>query len=226
MTATILPNCFVTLDYTLKDDDGEVLDASGAEDGEPIEYVHGYGMLVPGLEAALSGMNEGDEKEVLVPAEAGYGEYDDELVLEIERAEFPNPKKVDIGDEFIAESPDGDEVAMEVIEIKDDVVVVDANHPLAGMTLHYSVKVRSVRAATTEEIEEAATELDEAHEHVHGPDCDHDHASDDAPQVAAGDLARIGGGKSSAPGGDKSISTGSQARDPRGPRGMKKNLLN
>ena len=172
---TIQPNTHVTLDYELRDDEGELIDASEAEDGEQIEYVHGYGMLVPGLEAALVGLRVGDERDVVVPAEAGYGERDESLVLEVERSEFPDPKAVEPGDEFVAESPDGDEVAMTVMEVKDDVVVVDANHPLAGMTLRYSVKVRVVRQATDEEIEHAAAELDEAHEHVHGPDCDHDH---------------------------------------------------
>jgi len=173
---TIQPNIHVTLDYELRGDDGDLLDASAAEDGEPMEYVHGYGMIVPGLEAALVGLKEGDEREVVVPAEAGYGERDEELVLEIDREEFPDPKAVEVGDEFVAESPDGDEIAMAVVEVKDDVVVVDANHPLAGMTLHYQVKVRGVREATEKEIEEAASDLDEAPEHVHGPDCDHDHA--------------------------------------------------
>jgi FKBP-type peptidyl-prolyl cis-trans isomerase SlyD len=171
----IQPNIHVTLEYELKDDDGEILDASDAEGGEPIRYVHGYGMLVPGLEAALVGLRAGDEREVVVPAEAGYGERDETLVLEIERSEFPDPKAIEEGDEFIAESPDGDEIAMNVVEVKDDVVVVDANHPLAGMTLHYKVKVRDVRPATEAEVESAAADLDEAHEHVHGPDCDHDH---------------------------------------------------
>jgi FKBP-type peptidyl-prolyl cis-trans isomerase SlyD len=182
--SVIQANTFVKLDYTLKDDEGDVLDASEVDGGEPIEYVHGYGMLVPGLEAALSGMNEGDEKDVIVPAETGYGEYDDELVLEIDRKEFPDPVKVKVGDEFVAESPDGDEVAMEVVEVKDDVVVVDANHPLAGVTLHYSVKIRTVRDATEQEIEQAASDLEEARAHVHGPDCDHSHEDDaDKPDV-------------------------------------------
>jgi FKBP-type peptidyl-prolyl cis-trans isomerase SlyD len=172
---TIQPNIHATLDYELKGDDGERRDASAAEGGEPIRYVHGYGMLVPGLEAALVGLHAGDEREVVVPAEAGYGERDETLVLEIERSEFPDPKAIEEGDEFIAESPDGDEIAMNVVEVKDDVVVVDANHPLAGMTLHYKVKVRDVRQATDAEVESAAADLDEAHEHVHGPDCDHHH---------------------------------------------------
>jgi FKBP-type peptidyl-prolyl cis-trans isomerase SlyD len=172
---TIQPNTYVTVDYELHDDEGELIDTSEGEDGEPMEYVHGYGMIVPGLEAALAGLRAGDEREVVVPAEAGYGERDESLVLEVDRAEFPDPKPVAPGDEFVAESPEGDEIAMTVVEVKDDVVVVDANHPLAGMTLRYSVKVRTVREATEQEIHDAAADLDEAHEHVHGPDCDHEH---------------------------------------------------
>jgi FKBP-type peptidyl-prolyl cis-trans isomerase SlyD len=175
---TIQPNSHVTLDYELRGDDGNLLDASKGEGGEPIQYVHGYGMLVPGLEAALVGLRAGDEREVVVPAAAGYGERDEELVLEIERGEFPDPAAVAVGDEFVAESPDGDEIPMSVVELKGDVVVVDANHPLAGRTLHYQVTVRDVREATEAEIEQAASDLDEAHEHVHGPDCDHDHDHD------------------------------------------------
>jgi len=171
----IQPNTYVTLDYELRDDDGDLVDASEADGGEPIRYVHGYGMLVPGLEAALVGLCAGEERDVVVPAEAGYGEYDDALVLEVERGELPDPQAVSVGDELVAESPDGDELSLCVVEVRDDVVVVDANHPLAGVTLRYHVKVRDVRQATGDEIERAAADLDEAHEHVHGPDCDHGH---------------------------------------------------
>ncbi len=178
----VQPNAFVSLDYTLHDAEGELLDSSapdgegeGGDEAHPIDYVHGYGMLVPGLEAALVGLEIGDEREIIVSAEEGYGEHDDDLVLEVERSEFPDPAKVAEGDEFIAESPDGDDVPMRVIEVKGDSVVVDANHPLAGLALHYKVKVLVVRSATEEEIENAARELAEAEEHEHGPDCDHDH---------------------------------------------------
>jgi FKBP-type peptidyl-prolyl cis-trans isomerase SlyD len=173
---TIQPNRHVTIDYELRDDEGDVIDQSGdGEQGGPIRYVHGYGMLVPGLEAALVGLAAGEERDIVVPAEAGYGERDEELVMEIDRADFPKPESVAVGDEFVAESPDGDQIAMNVLEVRKDSVVVDANHPLAGMTLRYHVKVREVREATEEEIQRAAAELDVAHEHVHGPDCDHDH---------------------------------------------------
>jgi FKBP-type peptidyl-prolyl cis-trans isomerase SlyD len=178
---TIQPNAHVTLAYELRDEDGDLLDASEGDGGEPIRYVHGYGMLVPGLEAALAGLRSGDVRDVVVPADAGYGEYDDSLVLEIEREQLPDPRAVQVGDEFVAESPDGDEIAMNVVEVHDDRVLVDANHPLAGMTLRYNVKVVDVRPATEAEIERAASDLDEAHEHAHGPDCDHDHDHDHEP---------------------------------------------
>ena len=176
LAVTIAPNSYVTLDYVLKDDAGEVLDTSDGEGGEPIEYVHGYGMLVPGLEAGLVGLEVGDERVILVPADAGYGDRDEELVMEVDRSDFPEPDKVSEGDEFVAESPGGDEVIMRVVELRGDSGVVDANHPLAGVNLHYSVKVLTVRAATDEEIAAAATEFDEAGEHVHGADCGHSHS--------------------------------------------------
>jgi FKBP-type peptidyl-prolyl cis-trans isomerase SlyD len=171
----IEPNTHVTLDYELRDEEGDLLDASQEDGGEPIRYVHGYGMIVPGLEAALVGLREGDERDIVVPAEAGYGEYDEELVLTIDRSEMPDPTAVQVDDELIAEAPDGGEIEMRVIEVREAEVVCDANHPLAGQTLRYKVTVRAVRPATDDEISHAAEDLDDAHEHVHGPDCDHSH---------------------------------------------------
>ena len=174
---TIQGNAFVVLDYILRDADGEVVDRSDGDDGEPIRYVHGYGMLVPGLESRLPGLTKGDSKDIPVPAAEAFGEYDDELVLQVERGEFPDPKVVAVGDEFIAESPEGDEAVMHVVEVHEDFVVVDANHPLAGVDLTYSVTVRELREATHEEIESAAREHEDAEDaaHVHGPECGHDH---------------------------------------------------
>jgi FKBP-type peptidyl-prolyl cis-trans isomerase SlyD len=172
---TIRPNTHVTLEYELRGEDDELLDASEQPDGEPIRYVHGYGTLVPGLEAALFGLAAGDDREIVVPAEGAYGEYDEGLVIEVARSEMPDPVNVQVGDEFTAESPDGDEMAVTVQAVEGDTVTVDANHPLAGMTLRYRIKVQEVREATDDEIERAAAALDDAHEHVHGPDCDHTH---------------------------------------------------
>jgi len=180
---TIQSNAYVVLAYTLRDEEGEVLDSSSVDlvpDGEPIEYVHGYGMLVPGLEAALVGLKKGEAKKVVVSPEEGFGDRDDELLLEVDKSDFPKPDKVKVGDEFIAESPDGDEVPMRVVEVKDDSVVVDANHPLAGMTLHYEVEVQEVRAATDEEIEEAAEAFEEA---GYCDDPTHDHGESGLVQL-------------------------------------------
>jgi len=159
---TIQPNAYVTLAYTLRDAKGDVLDASDLEDGEPIEYVHGYGMIVPGLESALEGLKVGDRKDVRVSAEAGFGLRDEELVLDIDRSELPDPSRVEIGDELVAESSDGEEIVLRVVEIQPDSVRVDANHPLAGQALHYSVEVKGIRPATDEEISQAAADLEEA----------------------------------------------------------------
>ena len=155
------PNARVVLDYTLKAD-GRIVDASDAgEDREPIVYIHGYGMIVPGLERALVGLKAGDTKDVTVAPEEGYGDRDEELVVEVDRSEMPRPDKVSVGDEIVAESPDGDEAALVVVDIAGDTVVLDGNHPLAGKTLHYSVIVRHVGAATDAEIEEAARAFEE-----------------------------------------------------------------
>lgn len=162
MKLPIEPNTRVVLDYTLRDDDDDVLDASSGEDGEPIVYVHGYGMLVPGLEKALAGLRVGDERTIVVLPEEGFGERDEELVLEVDRSEMPRPDAVQVGDEIVAESSDGDEAVMRVLEVNADSVLLDGNHPLAGERLHYTVIIREVRPATDEEIGEAAAEFEEA----------------------------------------------------------------
>lgn len=158
---TIQPNAWVQIDYVLRDETGRELDSSTAEGSEAVSYVHGYGMMLPGLETALFGLKPGDTKSVVVPMEEAFGERDEELVLEIDRAETPRPDEVAPGDEIVAESPDGDEVTLRVVEVKPDTVIVDANHPLAGLVLHYAVTVRAVRDATAAEIAAAAESFDE-----------------------------------------------------------------
>lgn len=165
----IEPNAFVVLDYTLRDEDGDVIDASDDGDGEPITYVHGYGMIVPGLEKALLGLKAGDTKDVVVSPEEGYGDRDEELIVEVDRSEMPRPDKVEVGDEIVAESPEGDEAALRVIEIDGDTIVLDGNHPLAGETLRYSVIIREVRAASDAEITEAAKAFEEAQAEAEAP---------------------------------------------------------
>ena len=164
----IAPNAFVTLDYTLRDEEGDLIDASTEEGGEPMRYVHGYASIIPALEFAVQGLRVGEEKSVVVEPQDGFGSYDDELVMEIGKDEVPQGDDVQVGDEFTAVGPNGEEAALHVVEVFEDSVLVDGNHPLAGVTLHYHVKVRDIRPATPEEIEGAAAEwdaaLDEANE--------------------------------------------------------------
>ncbi|EYF05861.1 FKBP-type peptidyl-prolyl cis-trans isomerase SlyD [Chondromyces apiculatus DSM 436] len=143
---------------------------------EPLVYVHGYEEIVPGLEKALVGMVAGDKREISVGPEEAFGPHDEEGVFDVGRTDFPDPEKVQVGDEFIAQSPDGDEVAMRVVEILPEGFRMDTNHPLAGQTVRFQVEVQSVRAASEEEISEAQDRL-EHHEH-HGDEacgCGHEH---------------------------------------------------
>jgi FKBP-type peptidyl-prolyl cis-trans isomerase SlyD len=151
----IAANTFVSLELSLVLGDGSVI-----HEREPLDYVHGYGLLVPGLEARLAGLGAGDVCKTVVPPDEGYGEYDEELVVFVERAELPADVEVD--DEFEAESADGELALFRVVSVEEDEVCIDANHPLAGETLHYTVRVVTVRPATEVEVSEAARMFEEA----------------------------------------------------------------
>lgn len=157
----IADNTVVTIDYKLTDPSGQVLDSS--EDSEPLTYLHGSGVIVPGLEKALAGKQPGDAVSVTVGPEEAYGARDEDLVQSMPRNKFPEGD-VEIGMQFRAEEDD-DAITFTVVGLDDTTVTIDANHPLAGLTLAFDVKVVEVRAATAEELE---------HGHVHGPD-DHHH---------------------------------------------------
>lgn len=153
----IEPNSVVTLHYTLKDNEGNIIDQSS--DGSFL-YLHGAMNIIPGLEKALTGKSAGDEFSVTVSPEEGYGHKDPARVQEVPREMFQDAGDVAVGLQFHAQGPDGQSIVVTVKEIKDDVVVIDANHALAGVDLHFSVKVVDVREASEEEI---------SHGHVHGP---------------------------------------------------------
>lgn len=147
---TIAKDKVVSIEYTLTDDQNEVLDSS--EGMGPLEYLHGRNNLIPGLEKELEGKKAGDTlKATIAPADA-YGEYQDELVVEVERSQFPDDVEVTEGMQFEAGGPDGSRVVT-VTEVNDAKITVDANHPLAGETLHFDVKVVAVRDATEDEKE-------------------------------------------------------------------------
>lgn len=150
-------NKVASIDYTLKSDEGQVLDSS--EGREPLAYLHGNGNLIPGLEEALEGKKEGDSVEVTVPPEKGYGIRNDSLIEKVNRSVFQGVDKIEKGMQFQANTQEGTQV-FTVIDIEGDEVTIDGNHPLAGASLNFAVTVKSVRDATEEEI---------AHGHVHGP---------------------------------------------------------
>jgi len=150
-------NSVVTLHYTLKDNDGNVIDQS--DDGSFL-YLHGAMNIIPGLENALAGKSAGDEISVKVSPEEGYGEKDPQRIQEVPKEMFENADQIQPGVQFHAQSPDGQAVVVTVVEVKDDAVVIDGNHALAGMDLNFEVKVVDVREASEEEIQ---------HGHVHGP---------------------------------------------------------
>ena len=136
----ITKNKKVYIEYTLKNSDGEILDSS--TDAEPLEYIHGKGQLIPGLEAALEGKTEGETLSVEVKAADAYGEHNKELIYDIPRAKFEDAE-LKVGMQFEATSPDGSHIVT-ILDIGDDTVSVDTNHPLAGVDLFFDVKVISI----------------------------------------------------------------------------------
>lgn len=139
---TIQDGKWVRIDYTLTDDAGDVIDTS--EGREPLVYLQGGQQIVPGLERELAGMSAGENKKVVVAPADGYGTYDPNGVFAVPRSALPPGAKVEVGETMLGEGDEGETIVMRVVELKEDVLVVDANHPLAGQTLHFDVTVRDV----------------------------------------------------------------------------------
>lgn len=147
----VAADAVVSIDYTLTDDDGQVIDTS--EGREPLAYLHGHGNIIPGLEKALEGKNKGDELQVKVEPDEGYGPHRRELVQNVSMEAFAGIDKVEPGMKFNAESAQGP-LVVKVTEINGDQVTIDANNELAGQPLNFDVTVRDVRAASQQELEQ------------------------------------------------------------------------
>lgn len=132
----------VSLEYTLKLDDKNVLETNVGR--EPMTYIHGQQEIVPGLEKALEGLSVGDQKHVTVKPVDGYGEVDPKAFQEVKKAQVPE-KAWKVGAELEAKGPDGQSMFLRVTEVKADSLVLDFNHPLAGKTLYFDVKVLDVK---------------------------------------------------------------------------------
>lgn len=153
----------VSLDYTLRLDDGEVIDSS--QGVGPLSFLQGRGQIIEGLERELYGMSEGDEKQVSVSPEDGYGQYKKSRIQAVPRDTFPEDMELEEGMSVrLQDSQSGRQFEAYVNEIGSDQVVLDFNHPLAGETLHFDVKVAGLRQASDEELE---------HGHVHDEDGPH-----------------------------------------------------
>ncbi|RQW82410.1 MAG: peptidylprolyl isomerase [Methylococcus sp.] len=153
----------VSIHYTLTNDEGDVLDSSKGQ--EPLAYLHGLGNIISGLENALSGRSLGDKFTVTIAPAEGYGERDNEMVQSVPKSSFQGVDEILPGMQFQAQSPDGMQLVT-VIDVDGDEVILDGNHPMAGMTLNFDVEVTEIRDATAEELE---------HCHVHGPGGHHHH---------------------------------------------------
>ena len=156
---TITRNKIVSMNYTLTDNAGKVLDAS---EGEPLEYLQGHQNIIPGLEVALEGLKPGDRKQVTVQPAEGYGQHNPELIFALPLGQFGG-QPPEVGMLVQLQSPEGEMMAT-IKQIEADQVTLDANHPLAGQVLNFDVEIVQVRDASEEEL---------SHGHPHGPNGHH-----------------------------------------------------
>ena len=159
---TVVKNTIVTLDYSVTDPDGVLVDAGQ----EPLVYLHGgYDDIFPLIEEAVHEKKIGESVVVKMQPDDAFGEYDAQLIQVESRKGFPKELEVGMQFEGVPDGEDDDDILIyRVTEIADDKVVLDGNHPLAGMALVFTCTVTAVRPASAEEIE---------HGHIHDGDCEH-----------------------------------------------------
>ena len=152
---TVQDGVVVSMEYTLHVD-GELLDTS---DGQgPLQFLTGYGNIIPGLENEMIGMKIGDSKEVVVQPADGYGEFDDQAFMKVPRSDFPKEMRLEVDAEINVRDDEDRARYARIENIEGDVVTLNFNHPLAGDELHFHVKVVALREPTDEELK---------HGHVH-----------------------------------------------------------
>ena len=149
MSETITAGTVVQMHYTLTSPEGEVIDSS--EGREPLAYLHGAHNIVPGLERQLEGKAVGDHIDAIVTPEEGYGERNPDATHVLPKSAFPDDFPFAVGTPLQLQAETGQVLNCFIVAIKDDQVMVDANHMLAGVTLHFSVDIVGIRQATEEE---------------------------------------------------------------------------
>ena len=139
----------VFIHYTLSNAEGQVLDTT--EGDAALAYLHGHGNLIPGLEAALEGRVEGDVLEVSIAPEDAYGAHDPAGLVDVPRASLSDDVALEVGNQVQAQGPEG-MIPLTIVAFDEEMVTLDANHPLAGQTLHFAVQVGAIREAHADEI--------------------------------------------------------------------------
>lgn len=147
---TIQAERVVSIHYTLTNEEGETIDSSDGQ--EPLTYLHGKNQLIPGLERELTGKSAGDQIQVTVQPEDGYGTIDPDLIQQLPHSDFEDIDELEPGMELESIDPDGHIQVITVQEIDEHGVTINGNHPLAGQILHFNVRIEAVREATDEEI--------------------------------------------------------------------------
>ncbi len=135
----------VKVHYTGKLDDGTVFDSS--LDRDPLEFVLGSGMVIQGFENAIEGMSEGESKEVTIPSGEAYGDYRDDMCIEVQKAQIPENINPEVGQLLQLRTEDGGATTVTVTSITDEMVTLDANHPLAGRDLTFDLKLVEIAQA-------------------------------------------------------------------------------
>jgi FKBP-type peptidyl-prolyl cis-trans isomerase SlyD len=157
-------NKVVTLNFTLKDDEGNILDST--ETGGLFSYIAGKNMILPKLEESVNSMIIGTRRQLKFEAKDGYGDYNEDAVQVVGKENFPEDFILEAGMEYMASNPDGVQMPFIITNVEDETVTIDFNHPLAGKNLNFDIELVDVRNATPEELD---------HGHVHGPDGHHHH---------------------------------------------------
>jgi|TARA_B110000259_G_scaffold37866_1_gene42986 FKBP-type peptidyl-prolyl cis-trans isomerase 2 len=140
----VTENSTVKVNYTGKLADGQVFDSS--EGKEPIAFTLGQGQLIPGFEKGLIDMKLNEKKTISMPKEDAYGEINEALIQEVNKSELPQEMEPKVGMGLVSKSPDGQEMNLMVIEVKEESIVIDGNHPLAGKDLIFDLEVVEIKA--------------------------------------------------------------------------------
>ncbi|MFC2103642.1 peptidylprolyl isomerase [Bacteroidota bacterium] len=157
------PNKVVTMNYNLKDTDGNIIDSSDSRGS--LSFLSGTNQILPKLEEAVSKMLIGSKKNIKLTAADAYGEFNNDAYQVVERSTFPEDAVVEEGIGYISTAEDGQQTPFKISKIEDDKITLDFNHPLAGVDLEFEVELLDIRDASVEE---------KSHGHVHGPN-GHDH---------------------------------------------------